>query len=139
MIAYLDSSVVLRIVLNAREALREWPRLEAGVSSRLLRVESYRAVERYWHIGDLTTEAAVSKRLEIDEILGRLELMPLDDAVLNLAAEPLPTHLNTLDALHLATAILHRRSVQDEHFVFATHDRALAKAARAMPFEVIGA
>lgn len=95
---------------------------------------------RLWHIGDLTTDNAALKRADIDAILTRLKLIPLDEDVLRVAADPFPSHLNTLDALHLATAILHRRlpDVQDQHFVFATHDRALARAARAMHFEVIG-
>lgn len=140
MIAYLDTSVVVRIVLDEPDPLREWMTLEGGISSVLLRVECYRALERLWHAGELNAEELTSKRLEVTAVLQRLRLVELTDAVLHLAAEPLPTHLNTLDAIHLATAILHRRSpaVADEHFVFATHDRALARAAAAMHFEVIG-
>lgn len=140
MIAYLDSSVVLRIVLGEPEPLPEWPDLENGISSALLRVECYRVLERLWHGGSIETEAVETKRREVETILSRLEVLPVHDEVLRLAAEPLPTHLPTLDALHLATALLYRRSpeARDEHVVFATHDKLLGKAARAMHFDVRG-
>lgn len=140
MIAYLDASVVLRVVLRAPEPLREWASLEGGVSSELLRIECYRAVNRLWHTGELDDEEVTLKRRAVATLLDRLQLIELSRGVLNLATEPLPTHVNTLDAIHLATAILHRRSpgVSEEHFVFATHDRGLARAAAAMHFEVIG-
>lgn len=139
MIAYLDTSVVLRIVLGSPEPLAEWPALDGGVSSALLRVECYRALERLWHNGELDTETVTSKRRDVETILARLITIRLSDEVLHLAAEPLPTHLNTLDALHLSSAILYRRSAAvNEHLLFATHDKVLAKAARELHFEVIG-
>ncbi len=51
------------------------------------------------------------------------------------AAEPLPTTLGTLDALHLASALLVRAS--DLELAFATHDLELAIAAGAMGFEIL--
>lgn len=58
-------------------------------------------------------------------------------AILGAASQPLPTVLGTLDAIHLATAVLWRES-RDPDLVIATHDRALALAARASGFRVIG-
>lgn len=141
MIAYLDSSVILRIVLESPDPLREWPQLEDGVSSALTRVECYRAIEKLWHDRRVGDEAATRKRLELDTLLRRVAPLPLSDDVLRVAAQPLPTPLKTLDALHLATAILFRRSpdAASQHLLFATHDKQLAKAARELHFEVIGA
>ena len=39
MIAYVDSSVLLRLLLREPRALREWPQLEWGVTSALTEVE----------------------------------------------------------------------------------------------------
>ncbi len=50
---------------------------------------------------------------------------------------PLPTPLGTLDAIHLATALLWRET-RDPDLLVATHDRALALAARGSGFRVIG-
>lgn len=131
----------MRIVLKAPDPLQEWPHLEDGVCSALNRVECYRAIERLWRDGDLSDENAFLKRREVETILGRLQRFPVSDDVLKLAADPLPTHLKTLDALHLATAILFRRSpaAESQRILFATHDKLLAKAARELHFEVIGA
>jgi hypothetical protein len=58
-------------------------------------------------------------------------------SVLERASQPLPTSLGTLDAIHLATALLWRDRLPEE-LVMATHDRALATAARACGFLVLG-
>jgi hypothetical protein len=49
----------------------------------------------------------------------------------------MPAPLGTLDAIHLATADLWRESNPGDLLV-ATHDRALALAARASGFKVAG-
>ena len=57
--------------------------------------------------------------------------------VLGRAGEPLPTPLGTLDAIHLATALVWRDRTGDP-LVIATHDVALGLAARAFGFDVLG-
>jgi len=57
--------------------------------------------------------------------------------VLERAAEPFPTTLGSLDAVHLASALLVRDDL--EGLAFATHDDALGTAARATGFQVHGA
>lgn len=141
MIAYLDSSVVLRIILEQPLPLSEWPDLEGGVSSALLAVECHRSLDRLWHQGYVVEEKLAGKSAAIDVLLKRLALIQLDENVLAVAARPMPTALGTLDALHLASAILYRNSQPSDErpIFFATHDVALARAARAMHFDVIGA
>jgi hypothetical protein len=53
------------------------------------------------------------------------------------AAQPMPTELGTLDAIHLATALL-RRETAGADLVMATHDAALGFAARAYGLPVVG-
>lgn len=53
------------------------------------------------------------------------------------AAQPMPTELSTLDAIHLATALLWRERATAE-LVMATHDAALGTAARAFGLRVVG-
>jgi hypothetical protein len=57
--------------------------------------------------------------------------------ILERAAQPLPTVLGTLDAIHLSTALLWQE-VEAEAVSFATHDLALARAAQACGLAVIG-
>lgn len=130
----------MRIVLHAPDSLSEWDALYGGVASSLLRVEGNRTLDQLWHRGQLTEDDLVQKRSRLNAFLPHLEILPLSDDVLDLAAQPLPTNLATLDAIHLASAILYRAAQPPDErpLVFATHDHALARAARAMNFEVFG-
>jgi len=62
----------------------------------------------------------------------------LTEGILLRAEQPMPVALGSLDALHLATAMVFREFTGDGSLGFATHDRTLAKAARTMGFAVIG-
>ena len=57
--------------------------------------------------------------------------------VLDRAAQPMPTELGTLDAIHLATALL-RKEMTHVDLVMATHDGALALGAHAHGQPVVG-
>jgi len=54
-----------------------------------------------------------------------------------LLSQPLPVALGTLDAIHLATALLWREQ-SAARLVMATHDAALGLAARSVGFRVVG-
>jgi hypothetical protein len=69
--------------------------------------------------------------------LRRIELVPLSPAVLERAAQPFPTSLGTLDAIHLSSALLWSQG-REGRPVLLTHDGELGLAARALGFEVLG-
>jgi len=46
MIAYVDASVLLRVVLRQPNALPEWTQIDRGVSSALVTTESLRTLDR---------------------------------------------------------------------------------------------
>lgn len=130
MIAYLDTSVVLRAVFGEPEAFRGWAGLEYAVSSQLLQNEALRTLDRR-RVASTLPEAALSRvHATTHDLLSRVSLVPLTPAVLARAAEPFPTTLGTLDALHLATALLWRDATGDTP-VFLTHDAQLGRGARA--------
>ncbi len=66
-----------------------------------------------------------------------LQHVRLGRAVLRRALLPMGTVVRTLDALHLASALLLRER-QGFDLTFATHDRQQAAAAQALGFECIG-
>lgn len=132
MIAYLDTSVILRIVLREENPLAEWDQLITGITSSLTKVESARSLNRLAFRETLDADGISEKRQEAADILQRLDLIPMDEQILGTASAPWPFILGTLDAIHLASA-LHLRASGP-----ATHDRALAAAARAVQFDVIG-
>jgi predicted nucleic acid-binding protein len=138
--AYLDSSVVMRIVLEQPNTLQEWSSIDLGVSSDLVRVECFRAIERLWRHHDLDDVEFEQKRAEVATLLRNVRLIKIDARSVGRAADPFPTYVATLDAIHLATAVAYRRTQPEDErpILFATHDKQLAKAAAAMHFEVIG-
>jgi predicted nucleic acid-binding protein len=137
-IAYLDSSALLRLVLREPGALDELRSAESLVSSELLAVECPRTIDRLRLQDVLSLEEAVARRGAVDEWLEAVDLVLLQRSVLWRASEPLPTPLGTLDALHLATALLWREQTGQD-LVMATHDGGLALAARAFGLETLGA
>ncbi len=135
--AYVDTSVLLRIVLAEPKPLSEWRSIDLALTSELTRVEALRTIDRA-RIELRLSDIDVAERRAL--VLGTLDgfhVAELDRVVLGRAAEPFPTLLRTLDAIHLATALLSRAAHQG--LVFATHDAAQAIAARAVGFRVIGA
>ncbi len=137
MIAYVDSSVILRWVLGQPNALAEWKQIDRGVSSALIRVEVLRTLDRLRLRTGLSDAEMARRRAVILQAVDLLELVEIDPVVLDRAAQPLPTEIGTLDALHLATALLWREKSTAE-LVMATHDYRLGIAAQAHGFTVVG-
>lgn len=119
---YLDSSALMKLIRQEAETtpLHEWlvahPQ-ESLVTSELGRVEVLRAARR------------VSDRVlaEAHAVLNDLDLIPLNRAVQDLAADIGESPLRTLDALHLASAVL----LDDELTAFIAYDHRLVGAAHA--------
>jgi predicted nucleic acid-binding protein len=136
-IAYLDSSVVLRLALGQPDALSEWNEVDEGVTSALTEVECLRTLDRLRLLEGLSDEQVALRREAIYALFETVSVVDISRLVLERAAQPLPTTLGTLDAIHLATARLWRERAAHE-LVLATHDTALAVAARAVGMAVVG-
>lgn len=137
MIAYLDSSVLLRIVLGQGNALKEWQGIEQGIASALLEVECVRTLDRLRLAQGLGDDEVAVRREAAFRLIEAMEVVEITRPVLARAAQPLPTSLGTLDAIHLATALLWRE-LTGADLVMATHDGALATAAKASGLRVFG-
>ena len=117
---YLDSSAIVKLIVIEQEstALRQYLRgRQPLVSSALARTEVKRAV--------LQLGAPAMRRA--DDVLNRIELVRLNNAVLNAAGARKPDELRSLDAIHLATAALFETTLSD----LVTYDARMASAARA--------
>ena len=138
MTVYLDTSTVLRVLLRQPGPLSIWGRWERAYTSEILGLEARRVIDRL-RLEAMLDDAGVATA---HESLRRLERtigkVALTRAVLQRAALPMPTVVKTLDAVHLASALLlsERRHVA---LTFATHDEQQATAARALGFECVGA
>jgi predicted nucleic acid-binding protein len=100
-------------------------------------VECLRVLDRLRLAGKVDDERLAAQREALYRLTAALDLVEVTRAVLSAASQPMPTVLGTLDAIHLATILLWRDS-RDQDLIMATHDRALALAARASGLKVIG-
>lgn len=121
--------------MSQSDRLKQWHAIGRAVSSELIRVECLRTIDRLRLAGRLDDNNIALRREAALQHLLRFDLIVIDNQVLERAADPFPTSLGTLDALHLASALVARREIPELRF--ATHDRELAAAARAMGFEVL--
>jgi predicted nucleic acid-binding protein len=137
MIAYLDTSALLRIVLREPGALEDLRTYDALVSNELTAVESARTIDRLRMHGALTLDEAAERIRAVQDWLEAIDLVLLRPPVLSRASEPMPMPIGTLDAIHLATALIWRERM-GRLPEMATHDTALAAAARAFGFDVRG-
>jgi hypothetical protein len=133
---YVDSSVLLRVVLGEPRRLRIWSRIETPVASELIRLECLRTIDRARIRFRLDDAEVAVRRAAVLEAIETFDLVPVQPAVLERAADPFPTQLGALDAIHLASALLVRDRF--EELVLATHDEALALAAASVGFRVYG-
>jgi len=135
MTVFVDTSVFMRRLLKQPGAFTDWSAWDLAVSSELLRVEAHRVLDRL-RLQRAFRDADLAELHRLLQASFRaLEFMPLNRAVLNRAADPFPTILGTLDAIHLASALLWMEE-RDEAITFLTHDTQLAVAARACGLDV---
>ena len=137
MIAYVDASVLLRVALGQPNALTEWRQIDRGVSSALIAPESLRTLDRVRLRANLPDLEVATRRSTILALLNSLELIEIEPIILDRASQPMPTELGTLDAIHLASALLWKDATGVDP-VMATHDEALGLAARAHGLHVLG-
>lgn len=135
---YVDASAVLRILFA--EAGPSVP-LGSGdrvVSSRLIEVEAFRAVDRERLIGTLDDVQTAIKRKELVDLLARLDLAAVDATVIDRAKGSFAVNVRALDAIHVATAEILSGEANGEPLEFWTHDDRQATAALSRGLTVRG-
>ena len=137
MTAYVDASVILRLALGQPNALAEWSKVRRGVSSVLVTIESLRTLDRLRLRAQLSDAEVAIRRAAILSLVGSLELVEMDAVILDRASQPMPTELGTLDAMHLATALLWKE-MTGVQITMTTHDEALGMGAKAHGLSVLG-
>ena len=137
MTAYVDSSVLLRFVLEQPDPLEELLRFDDLVTSLVAEVECMCAVDMARERGDLDFDEAADRRGVAHAHLRGMRRVQPSLSILRRAGQPLLVPLRALDAIHVATAAVYRERRAPD-LVFATHDRRQARAAAVLGFEVIG-
>ena len=134
----LDSSAVLRYLLNQDPILRAAESWTWVGASDLLYVECHRVLERVRFQNEITHEEYQKGLTWLNSFLDGVVLVPIGASVIRRASRQYPLPLKTLDAIHLAT--LETLSEEDDpsEREFLTTDKTLGKVAQLLRFGVPG-
>src|SRR5262245_35867066 len=135
---YVDASALLRILFPEPGITLPLSAGDRAVSSELLEIETFRAIERERLLGNLDDKETAIKRKELSELIARLDLAPIDRAVINRAKSSFAVNVRALDAIHVATAEGLAEQAEGETVEFWTHDERQAIAALSRGLTVYG-
>ena len=136
MIAFVDTSVVLRFVLEGDISLHQAFAATVTACSELLWIESMRVAQRLRLDGALSDQGLAEAVSRIAACYASFRVYLLDDEIKQAAAGPFPTVIGTLDALHLACARRAAGQYPGETLLIFSYDRQMNLCARALGFSV---
>lgn len=136
MTVYVDTSVVLRVLLREPNPVKIWGQWNKAYSSALWRIEALRTVDRLRLTHEISDSEVAELVREIKITHETFAIHPVTNQIFQRASETFPTVVGTLDAIHLATA-LSIREIENIDYLL-THDSQLATAARSLGFDVMG-
>ncbi len=119
---YVDTSAVLRVLFAEAGPVVPLGTGDTVVSSELLEVEAFRALDRERLIGNLNDAETAMKRKELADLVAMLDLAPIDRGVIDRAKSSFAVNVRALDAIHVATAEMLAAEAGAELLEFWTHD-----------------
>jgi predicted nucleic acid-binding protein len=135
---YVDTSAVLRVLFGEPGPSVSLTAGDQVVSSELLEVEAFRAVDRERLLGNLDDVQTALKRKELTDFLTMLDLVPIDRAVIDRAKSSFAVNVRALDAIHVATAEVLAAEAAHDLLEFWTHDDRQRTAALSRGLNVYG-
>ncbi len=135
MVAYLDSSVVLRHILLGELAIRQALACGRVVSSELIEIECRRVIQRCRLQGELDDEGLITAMDRLTQVLRGMSLVKLSDPVKKRSMEAFPVSVKTLDALHLSSTVLLAEREPETAVLVYSHDLGMNRCARALGFQ----
>lgn len=133
---YLDTSVILRVLLGDSRKTPEWGRWKQAFSSRLWKTEALRTVDRLRLTGAINDPQVALLRRDVELVDDALHIVPVTEALLARAGDSFPTVIGTLDAIHLASALAVREAGGLD--AVWTHDEQQAVTGRSLGLRVVG-
>ena len=136
---YAESSAVLAWLFGEEtgEVVRQiLSGAESVMSSDLTLVECDRVIIRSEKVGGVTEAQAADRRAALNRAAAHWHLVHLRDEILERARRPFPREpIRTLDALHLASALVLRSAVSG--LVLLSLDERIRSNAKEIGFEVL--
>ncbi len=137
MIAYIDTSVVLRIIFGEPHRLPVPSKVQGLFANEILKIECFRTLERMRLSLNFSEKEMVEYSVNLNQALRSINLIKFDQSIGERACQAFPITIKTLDAIHLSTALLWKGKKEKE-MIFLTHDEQLGKTAAAVGFTVLG-
>ena len=134
---YIDSSALLRFLLQHSNFINLVEYNDDFVSSELLKLECQRALIRYRLNQEVGDEGLLQLSEQLNDLLSRISLLKINSEILESASQNWGVNLGSLDSIHLASALYIKKEKMLAVQIF-THDKALYTAARLANIEVIG-
>lgn len=134
MVGYVDASVLLRHILLGDSSIQHVLECERIMSSELLEIESRRVIHRYRIDGEIDDEGFVLATTRLNEVLSGISLLALSSAVKRRAMGAFPVHVKTLDALHLASALVYADTSPGQNVLIFSFDTGMNRCACAIGF-----
>ena len=100
------------------------------MSSELIEIECRRVLHRCRLAGELTDEVLTVARERLDEVLAGIDLLEVSRQIKQRAMDPFPVNVRTLDALHVATALMVGEDAGG--VALFSHDEGMNRCARSL-------
>jgi predicted nucleic acid-binding protein len=141
MTAYFDSSVLLAILFNEErqeEAYSYWSNASTKVSSVLLKIETIISLRRLYELNKqkLDSNWLGKKTKELDGFLDEVNYRIIDEEIeRSIYLKKELSKCRSLDAIHIATALLYRENNNNENIQLYSFDNAMHELAAHYKFE----
>jgi predicted nucleic acid-binding protein len=137
MIAYIDSSVLLRILLDEEGKIEAFKKIELGISSVLLKIECLRTLDRIKFENHYSDDEYMESRALFLAAFKKISFIKLSNSIVESSCRPWGIPVKSLDAIHLASALQWKQS-EEKNLTFLTHDKRLGNAAKSNGLDVFG-
>jgi predicted nucleic acid-binding protein len=143
MIYYFDSSFVLTSILDEKTmeiTKKIWQEAEIRISSILLKFEMYTVLQRtYNQYSQKLGKEWLEKKIKFyNELMNEINLRIIDEKIydiINLNSNICKSR--TLDAIHLATLIEFKESLQENNIILCTYDDQMKKTAKQLKIKIM--
>lgn len=136
--SYFETSAIVKLVIaeeGSEEAGALWDASDVAITSRLAYAEARAALAAARRSRRLSSDGLSDAKSALEDRFGELDILDVSEAIVRSAGDLAEEHaLRGFDALHLASALALGAEV-----ILVTWDRDLAKAGRALGFDLAGA
>ncbi len=137
MIAYIDSSVLPRILLDEEGKIEEFKKIERGISSVLLKIECLRTLDQLKFENQYSDDEYIESRSLFLSAFKKISFIKLSNSIVESSCRPWEIPVKSLNAIHLASALQWKQN-EEKNLMFLTHDKRLGNVAKSNGLDVIG-